>query len=302
MSKKNLVLIGSHLWDNPEKHAATSFCVHIDQELPRTEGDIEVFAFEEVSLGMQDGRLFLLLPDGRKFFRGDADMPDWALLYVVPPRATKLLETLGITCFSSYEMQGTVVDKMVSHILFADDFAQPDTLFYNGLITPDTLGYPFMLKGVGGCCGVNVKKTDNADEVKSFEMGRAEDDLVMYQQLMPTADDLRVYILGDKILGAVLRKPKAGIWKANLEFEPERSVYELSSKERKSIENAMEKLPPHKRGLHTFDFLFNDARELVFCESNCDVGTNALDAAGYGDDIFLRYIDYIRREMSTLAR
>lgn len=35
----------------------------------------------------------------------------------------------------------------------------------------------------------------------------------------------------------------------------------------------------------------------MFCESNYNAGTDTLDAGGFEDDIFLRYIEYIRREM-----
>ena len=235
--KRNLVIIGSHLWDYPDKHAKTSFCCHIDRELDRAGGDIDVYAFEQLSMGIYESEPYLKLPDGTILSKGDPLMPDWALCYVVPPRAVFMLEQLGITCFSSYEMLATTEDKMVSHVLYADVFKQPDTLMYRSAadaldILNNDENYPFMLKGVSGCCGDNVAKADNSGAVLGFELTHDdESDLNMYQKLMPTADDLRVYILGDEIIGAIVRKPKPGVWKANLALGPTREPYELSESE-----------------------------------------------------------------------
>lgn len=301
--QNNLVIIGSHLWDYPEKHAKTSFCVHIDEELPYAGGDIDVYAFEEVSLGLKDNKPYLRLPNGTTYYKGDKEIPEWCLCYVVPPRAVFTLEQIGIKCYSSFEMLSSTEDKMISHVLYADIFAQPDTLFYTSeemfdTFTQEKNNYPFMLKGVDGCCGDNVSKADTIDDVSAFmEKHDGELECNMMQKLMPTADDLRVYILGDEIIGAVVRRPKPGIWKSNLKFEPKREVYTLSVAERDAIIKAMEKLPKTRRGLHVYDFLFNKDGDLVFCESNCNVGTDALDSAGFGENIFLRYVDYIRKDV-----
>lgn len=302
--RKNFILIGSNLWDNPEKHNETSFCKHIDRELCHAGRDIEVISLADVNFGIKDSKLFMHLSDGRTFTKDSSDLPKWILCYVVPARIVHMLEQMGIAAYSSYDMLSCVEDKMMSHAIFADVFKQPDTLFYGTDETVNTIvdaeeNYPFILKGVSGAGGENVCKVDCFDEMISFADEREHNtELLMMQQLMPTADDLRVYMLGDEILGAVLRQPKEGIWKANLEFGPKRSIYNLSKEEESSIRAAMDLLPEKRRGMYSFDFLFDDDRSLVMCEANCNVGTNALDAVGLGDDIFLHYVDYIRREMA----
>lgn len=301
---RNLVIIGGELWGDKMRRSETSFCVHIEQELRRAGKDIEVVALEHMDLGICDGRMFLRLPNGEVFHRGDAGLPIWALCYVVPARVVFMLEQMGIACFSSSAMISLVEDKMRTHVLFEEVFRHPDTLFYGSEKTSDKIfrkeseAYPFMLKGASGRGGENVEKIFSLDDACDFIDDKGDIlDLIMIQQAMPTADDLRVYCLGDEIVGAVLRQAPEGVWKANLEFSPRRSPYELSREEKNAVYKAMKMLPQGRRGLYSFDFLFNDAHELVFCEANCNVGTNALDAVRAGREIFLRYVAYIRREM-----
>lgn len=301
--RRNLVIIGGDLWNDAEKHSQTSFCKHIDQELRRAGSDIDVIPFSAVDLGMKSNKLFLHLPDGRTLTQESEDLPRWAICYVIPPRATFALEQLGIPCFSSYAMSSLLEDKMITHAMYASLIDHPDTLFFGSDTTLDRIifdeaSYPFMLKGALGQGGVNVCKAYDTDQVMTFADERADaSELVMLQEAMPTANDLRVYCLGDEIIGAVLREPREGIWKANLEFGPRRSEYKLSFEEKALVREAMSLLPQRRRGLYSFDFLFDAKGGLVMCEANCNVGTNGLDAAGLGDKIFLRYVDYVRREV-----
>lgn len=298
------MIVGYGVWDDPKKRAATSFCAHITRELCHAGRDIQVVSTSELDMGISDGKPFLRLADGKVYRKGDADLPRWALCYVVPARTIFALEQMGIACFSSYEMVSMMSDKMLTASKFSDVFPQPDTLFFGSdatisEIACDEESYPFMLKGALGAAGMNVCKVDSFDEMIGFADKRCGAyDLLMLQQLMPSADDLRVYILGDEILGAVMRRPKEGIWKANLEFGPKREEYVLSAEEEAAIRSAIALLPDKRRGLYSFDFLFDEERKLVLCETNCNLGTNALDAIDKGEDIFLRYVDYIRREMS----
>lgn len=301
--RKNLVIVGASIWDDPEKRAETSFCAHITRELCHAGRDIQIVSTSEIDMGISGNRPFLRLPDGKVYRKGDDDMPKWALCYVIPARMVFVLEQMGIACFSSFEMLSMMSDKMLAAVKFSDMFAQPDTLFFGtdktiNNITCNEDSYPFMLKGVSGSGGENVGKVDDFDEMIEFADNRENaTELIMLQQLMPSADDLRVYILGNEILGAVVRYPKEGIWKANLEFGPRREEYTLSSDDEQAIRAAMELLPNNRRGLYSFDFLFDENKNLVLCETNCNLGTNALDAIGKGEDIFLRYVDYIRREV-----
>lgn len=310
----NLVLIGCHLWDNPSKRAKTSFCCHVEEELPRTE-NISVYSFNKCVLGIKNNVPYVQLPDGGILRDSDDTLPEWALCYCVPPRAVYMLEQMGITCYSSYEMMITTEDKMMSHVLYADCFKQPDTNFYRSdddmanLILDGSRScemYPFMAKGVGGNGGENVEKIDDASDLFGFlENNDAHEDAYdggcnMFQELMPTADDLRVYVLGDEVIGAVVRRAASGEWHANLAYSPTHELYELNENEMMEIEAALDKLPKHCRGLHVYDFLFDEEGRLVFGESNCNVATTALDVMGIGDDIFLRYVDYIERDMAEM--
>lgn len=307
-SNRNFVIIGGDLWADPSLRSETSFCKHIEHERRRAGRDIEIYSLSDLDLGIRQGELFLRLPDGSVLTKHSPNLPKWALLYVVPPRVSYMLEQMGVICYSSYEMSSILNDKMRTHILFADNFEHPDTLFYGAdktinSVLFDKTAYPFMLKGVTGQGGINVSRVENIDETLSFvEEKETETELIMLQKAMPKADDVRVYCLGDEIIGSVLRHPKEGIWKANLEFSPQRSIYELGKNDMERIQSAMNKLPSTCRGLYSFDFLFDENENLVLCEANCNVGTNGLDAVGLGKDLFLRYVDYIRRDVQKMGQ
>lgn len=311
--RRNLVIIGGGLWSDEDRRRSTSMCKRIMQELSRAGSDIDVFALRDLDLGIKDGEIFIALPDGRLITTSSENLPRWCIGYVIPPRITYVLEQMGIACFSSYEMVKLMEDKVITHAAFADVIPQPDTLFYgsdstvDGIVnTPDagkdeSSSYPFMIKGSRGAGGINVEKVFGKKDISDFIEAHEDCGDIMLQQAMATGDDVRVYCLGDEIVSSVLRKPQVGIWKANLEFSPTRRQYRLSKEETKMIKEAMSILPAKRRGLYTFDFLFDQHGDLIMCEGNCNVGTNALETCKLDEGIFLRYVDYVRREMQREA-
>lgn len=288
--KKNLIvasLISCH-----KGYRSDALLLNISEEYD----DIETVAVNDLAFGIENNEPFLIMSDGARLGAGDPDLPDWAIFHGGPSLFAECLERMGVACFSCSEMANLAKDKIRSALLMSRVFPVPDSLFFPGKIDLCTLPedkQSFMLKAATGNQGNQVWKVDDPRMVAERERRSPENARLFCQELMPTADDVRVYVLGDEILCAVSRNVPSGVWKSNLSSNPVRQEFRLGADQRKKIGEALSLLP-ERRGLITLDFLFGKTGEFVFCEMNTASGTNALRTLGREDEIVRKYIAYAR--------
>lgn len=290
--KTNIIIPGQVSWERK-----TPFKKRLAQEITDIDG-VEVVPSLELSYGIENGEPYLSLHDN-KMFRGSSELPDWAILHGVPSSVAFFLEKMGIRCFSSYALSSLDEDKSKVQILLSDIFTMPDTVVYPGNMNPTSLSrFPVIVKGVGGSGGENVWRCENPESVEKViaEHQPSSSSPLMWQESMPTGDDLRVYMLGKECLGAIVRHVPDGQFKANLSSNPTRTEYALADDEMNAILKALDRLPGPS-GLMSFDFLFNDNKELVFCELNTGCGTQALEEFGKADGLIRRYVDYANMDV-----
>lgn len=267
--------------------------------MAREMDDVEVVCYEDLAIGIKGDSPFIIMPDGRYLTPGSEELPRWVISHGAETRVTQCLELMGVSCFSGSEMTMLAKDKVVSSMLMSKVFFSPDALFYRGNIDIESLPdgkRTFMLKSVNGHEGDGVWKIDRPETVATYDRryGSTTSDFLFLQQLMPSADDVRVYVIGDEIVGAVTRKVPKGVWKSNLTSNPVQEEYELSDQQKVTIEKGI-KLLPKNRGFITLDFLFGEHGELVFCEMNTGPGYVALQNLGREEEVVNKYFAYAQR-------
>ena len=82
------------------------------------------------------------------------------------------------------------------------------------LLNPSEAKYPFIIKNKLGSHGDSVYKIHNDNDLKSVLLKHQEKDLVI-QEFQTSGFDLRVIVLGNKILGIMKRTPKSGEFLSN---------------------------------------------------------------------------------------
>lgn len=208
-------------------------------------------------------------------------------------------EQAGCRVFNSAEAARVCNDKIQSHLLAARlGLPQVDMVFCRNAreeLTRHGLGYPVVLKSPTGHGGSEVFLV-NTEAGLIQAASKLQCDRVILQRLCGRpGEDVRVYVLGGKILTAVKRRADEG-FRANLSLGGTAEPYELGAACRGMVECVTQALPLDYAGI---DFLMGSDGALLFNELEDAVGSRSLYALG-GHDAAALYADYILETMGSI--
>src|SRR5699024_1276836 len=122
------------------------------------------------------------------------------------------------------------------------------------------LSYPFVLKPTNGRGGQEVFYVDTDEALSKAKLSFTSNQLIAQDANVMLGHDVRVFIIGKKIIAAVLRKNKND-FRANFKLGGDAILYHLSSEEHALIT----KIVNHFNfGLVGIDFLIGKNGELLF--------------------------------------
>lgn len=268
----------------------------------------ELVYVEDLLYGIHDGIPYLSLnpstndKDADGFFEKRKmpihNMPDFAIVRTILPSLNKQLEVLGIPCLNNYSVSRICNDKAECYRYLAGrGIPMPDTLFIanheiKGFLEQCPVGT--VLKAVDGHGGSQVCLYDgDADEILHI-MGRS--DMVAQEKVGNRNSDLRVYVIGNKILASVLRESNEG-FRANFSLGGNVSLYDLSDDEKKLINNIIDLFDFDMVGI---DFILDDNGNLVFNEIEDVVGARMLYQCS-DIDIVKEYLSYISKKIKGIT-
>lgn len=287
--RRRLVLVGDYYDD--VKPSVGSMQI---RELGENRGDVDVFHSQDLSFSVEGDEMTCYLPDNTYFKASAADKPLWAMDRNNSPRVTYMLERMGVRCFPSSETVRISTDKALAQALMCGTVPALDSVLFFGrkATEADVLSrsggrYPYVMKTASGHGGTGVRMVNGPSEREELLENQDAPLRHLTQAATERGDDLRVYIIGDEIVGAVLRRVSDGQWQANYAYEPDYLNYELSEDERTML-LAGANLFPEDRGLISLDMLF-DGDDLVLCETNTNPAIDALGFIGGADGFFEMY-------------
>lgn len=247
---------------------------------------VEAVAPEEIDLIVSRG--------GRRSIRRcgvEVDLPD-ALL----PRTgsntdyfslaiLRQMEHLGVVVVNSSQSVEAVKDKLYSHqILAQNNLPIPRTMLARFPVDVDLvaqqIGFPCVVKLLVGSYGEGVVLSKDAGSFRDLmeliaSLDRSQ--AVILQQYIGSraGQDLRVWVIGGRVLGAMLRSSTDGSFKANITRGGEGQPYPLTPE--------MEQLALHcaaalKLDIAGVDLLFDEDQYCV-CEVNSAAGFSGFEAA-----------------------
>jgi RimK family alpha-L-glutamate ligase len=136
------------------------------------------------------------------------------------------LEHLGVPLLNTSKAIELTKDKLhASQIFAAHHLPTPKTMLVKDPVNPSLvekeIGFPAVVKIFAGSYGKGVYLCHNRNELQDFiefAHGIKSDEAIIVQEYIDTAPgtDVRVLVVGGKVLGAMKRSSKDGSFKANI--------------------------------------------------------------------------------------
>ena len=204
----------------------------------------------------------------------------------------KYFESMGVRCINSSFTMENCRDKWLTHqIVSKTNALQPLTYLLENKGFDECVnlvGLPFIVKYRHGAQGNNIYLVNSKKEFDDLSLEFERNDY-MIQQYINTSfgKDLRVYIIGNKPLGACMRVNEES-FTSNLAQGGKSYHYELNNELKELCLDIASKL---KGDIISVDFLFGENNKLYFCEANTNAGFASFNYLGYPTrKVMLEYI------------
>lgn len=225
------------------------------------------------------------------------ELPKIALLRGNDMNVSSMLEKRGIKVINSTYTIDNCVDKLKTHNMCSKlNIKQIKTYHFNNLNFDESVklvGLPFILKYRFGKQGMNIYIINNIDEFNCILKEINPEDYLLQEYIKTTyGKDVRVFIVGDKVVGACKRENNSD-FKSNLAQGGLSYNYELTEE----LKNNSLKLKRELKGdIISVDYVFGD-NELLFCEANTNPGFASFNYLGY--PIRQIFMDYIKELLNN---
>ena len=213
-------------------------------------------------------------------------LPDFAINRCRDYEIAEYLEKNNVRVFNSSKVTKITNDKFETY-----NFLEGVVPFMKVSKNSKDIDYPKIIKSCRGHGGSQVYLVQNyQQEIQALKELEGYD--FLYQDCCSDkGKDVRVYILGNKIVAAVFRTSTES-FKSNFSLGGQVQIYKLNQQEEAMVEKIIKKLPLDYAGI---DFTFHKGRA-VFNEIEDAVGARMLYSIA-PIDIASEYVRYIIDEM-----
>ena len=284
-------LRGWLVYNKEDRERNSSFIAWFLQETEELNIELALILKEELHFGIEDGRLSL------RYQGEEVEVPDFAVARNIDDLFRRQLELMGCRVFNNSEAGEICNNKSRTHQYLASlGIPMMDTIFFKRKeleVSRLTWEYPLVVKAAGGRGGSEVFKVENQGELLEA-VEKIEDENILIQRLCKNpGKDLRVFVLGGEIIGAILRFSEKS-FKANFSLGGKARLYELNKKEKELVHKIISKLSLDFAGI---DFIFDEKDNLIFNELEDVVGSRTL-SANSDINVVRLYLQYIKDSLS----
>ena len=206
-------------------------------------------------------------------------MYDFILFYDKDIKLAKQLEDKGYRLFNNSEAIEICDDKFLTYIKLKNTVRKPYTipspfLFYDDLSDDldfikkceKEIKYPMIVKESKGSFGMQVYKADNQNKFITYIKKIGTKPFIVQEYIKETfGRDVRIQIVGEKVVAAIKRVNETGDFRANLSNGGVAYPYISNEKENQMAINVAKEIGVDFAGV---DILFGKNDEPVFCEIN----------------------------------
>lgn len=211
-------------------------------------------------------------------------------------------ERLGVPLLNNSHSIEITKDKLYSSQFFAENhLPMPKTMLIkhpaNPSLVQEVIGFPCVVKIFAGSYGKGVYLCHNKQEFQDFiefAHGIKEDEAIIVQEYVDSnpGQDVRVLIVGGKVLGAMKRSSKDGSFKANITRGGVGENYPLNDR---IVEIATKTASVLGLDVAGIDLLF-DGDDYKLCEANSAPGFKGFEKCT-GVNVAKAIIDYARTKI-----
>lgn len=265
-------MIGWILYGRKEAEYNKHYIAMYQEEGKKLDITFEVIIVEELEFGVRNNTWYL------EYQGKNVKLPTFVISRAIYPLLTRQLECMKVPVFNNSEVARICNDKALTYQVIASlGIEIIDSTFCKQGKLRDALsrrGMKTVVKTVDGHGGQQVYLVDPSDSLQVDEvvMDTCNHDTVLQPLVGTEHKDLRVYVIGNTIIAAILRKAKEG-FKSNFSLGGDVSVYELNKEEREKVQMIIELVKPDMVGI---DFIISDNGELIFNEIEDVVGARML--------------------------
>ena len=192
--------------------------------------------------------------------------PDFAVVRAFNYKINERLENAGVRTFNNSRLAKIANDKALCYKYMTDNEIEIMPTFYEMPIAPT---FPLIVKSASGHGGTEVLMVHNNTELKAAS--KAIPDAVYQAVASDLGKDLRVYVINNEIVAAMLRQSDTD-FRSNYCLGSKASVYTLSPDELNLINKIISIFDIAYCGI---DFIFHNGK-IVFNELEDAVGARML--------------------------
>lgn len=219
-------------------------------------------------------------------------VPDFALVRTINPDINKALEDRAIPTFNSYK-----VSYIANHKGRCMDFISRNTsvpCIPTRIISGDSRLCPGnVIKPASGHGGKNVTRVGEdgifPDELKEV---LKTDDVICQPFIEGPGEDVRVYVIGKRIVAAVRRRAEGDEFRANASLGGATEKYILNDEETEYVNQIISLFD---FGMVGIDFIIDNEGRFIFNEIEDVVGARMLYKTHPEIDILREYLEYITK-------
>lgn len=179
-----------------------------------------LFILEEIHYGISFDKPFVMLPDG------DINEYCFAVCRCINPLLSRHLEIMGLTVFNNSEVSRICNSKSLTYSRANElGIPVPFTVFgkYGTLKEFPDCDFPLIVKSDSGHGGTEVFWANNSAELNTA-INKIQADYVIQKPVSELGKDLRIYVVGSQIVGAVLRTSQSD-FRSNFSLGGDATLY-----------------------------------------------------------------------------
>lgn len=276
------------IYKTVDARANDSFITWFIEEAEQQNIQLTLVLREELSIGISEGNLICHLNQKK------ISLPDFAIIRTIEPLLNLQFETLGMSVFNSSSIAQICNDKALTHFEVNKlNILMVDTIFTlkENLTDNPPCPYPFVMKESVSRGGKHVYLINNNGEWDLYRQHLSTNNIIIQSSDVQHGKDLRVFVVGKKIIGAVLRKSKTD-FRANFKLGGTATWYVLNQQERHVI---LKIINHFDFGMVGIDFLIGHNDQLIFNEIEDVVGSRILSEVS-NINIVSEYISFIKKQ------
>lgn len=284
-----MALRGWLIYQQKDAVENASFIDWFIKEADQQQIELKLVLREELTIGITNYEPFIQLHGKKTVY------PHFAIVRTIEPSLQVHLEQCGIQTFNHSTISKLCNNKSFTHLEMSTlNIPMVDTIFIRReilTIDPPTT-FPFVVKESAGRSGKQVYFIQTNKDWQQSLPKLSSNDLLIQKTNVQIGKDLRVFVVGNEIVGAVLRESQTD-FRANFTLGGTATTYPLTTDERKLIQKIIDHFD---FGMVGIDFLIGLDGELLFNEIEDVVGSRILSATS-DVNITAKYIKYIRKQM-----